>query len=196
MFTGIVESTGKIIATGKESTNLRLRITCPFTSELKVDQSISHNGVCLTVEKITGDGYEVVAIEETLQRSNLGSLTTGQFVNLERCLRIGDRLDGHMVQGHVDETAICRSVEDKNGSWLFTFRLNSSSAYLIVEKGSVCVNGVSLTVVEAGKDSFSVAVIPYTMEHTTFQFMKAGDIVNLEFDIIGKYVHRMLENRS
>ena len=196
MFTGIVESTGKIISAEKESNNLRLRITCPFVDELKVDQSISHNGVCLTVEKITGDSYEVVAIDETLRRSNLGNLAVGHFVNLERCLRIGDRLDGHMVQGHVDETAICSSVEDKNGSWLFTFHLNSTSANLIVQKGSVCVNGVSLTVVEESKDFFSVAVIPYTMEHTTFRFLKAGDGVNLEFDIIGKYVKRILEARD
>ncbi|CAN5497761.1 riboflavin synthase [soil metagenome] len=196
MFTGIVESTGKIISTARESSNLRLRISSPFTSELKTDQSISHNGVCLTVEKISGEIYEVVAIDETLQRSNLGQLNTGDLVNLERCLRIGDRLDGHLVQGHVDETAICKSVIDQSGSWLFTFQLNSASAIYVVEKGSVCINGVSLTVVQAGKDFFSVAIIPYTFEHTTFHSLKAGDNVNLEFDIVGKYVQRMMGNRN
>jgi len=195
MFTGIIESQGKIISSEKESGNLRLRISCPFTDELKVDQSISHNGVCLTVEKILNGSYEVVAIEETLRRSNLGNLTAGDAVNLERCLRIGDRLDGHMVQGHVDETATCNAVEEKNGSWLFTFQLNSPTN-LIVEKGSVCVNGVSLTVVEAGNDFFSVAIIPYTFENTNFRSLKAGGLVNVEFDVIGKYVQRMLGNRN
>ncbi|MCX6273841.1 MAG: riboflavin synthase [Bacteroidetes bacterium] len=196
MFTGIVESLGKIISLEKESANLRIRISTPFLSELKVDQSISHNGVCLTVEKITGENYEVVAIAETLERSNLGELKSGDFINLERCMKIGDRLDGHMVQGHVDETAVCKSVEDKNGSWLFTFQLKSSSAELLVEKGSVSINGVSLTVVEAEQDYFSVAIIPYTFENTTFQFITAGTKVNIEFDIIGKYVKRILANRS
>ena len=195
MFTGIVESLGKIISAEKEITNLRLKISCPFISELKPDQSISHNGVCLTVEKISGDFYEVVAIDETLHRSNLGMLSAGQQINLERCLRAGDRLDGHMVQGHVDETAVCKTIEDKKGSWLFSFQLNPSYADAIVEKGSVCVNGVSLTVVEAGKDFFSVAIIPYTFEHTNFKFLKPGDKVNIEFDVIGKYVKRILENR-
>ncbi|MEO8088358.1 MAG: riboflavin synthase [Bacteroidota bacterium] len=196
MFTGIIESLGKIISVEKEAANLRFRISCSFTSELKTDQSLSHNGVCLTVEKISGEIYEVVAIDETLQRSNLGQLNTGDLVNLERCLRIGDRLDGHLVQGHVDETAVCKSIEDKNGSWLFTFQVSSSSANYVVEKGSVCINGVSLTVVEAGKDFFSVAIIPYTFEHTAFHSLKSGDNVNLEFDIIGKYVQRMMGNRN
>lgn len=196
MFTGIVESLGKIIFLVKESANLRIRISSPFLSELKVDQSISHNGVCLTVEKITGENYEVVAIAETLERSNLGELKSGDFVNLERCLKIGDRLDGHMVQGHVDETAVCKSVEDKKGSWLFIFQMNSASAELLVEKGSVSINGVSLTVVEAEKDYFSVAIIPYTFENTTFQYITTGTKVNIEFDIIGKYVKRILANRS
>lgn len=196
MFTGIVESLGKIISSEKESSNLRIRISAPFLSELKVDQSISHNGVCLTVEKITTNNYEVVAIAETLERSNLGELKSDDFVNLERCMKIGDRLDGHMVQGHVDETAVCKSIEDKKGSWLFTFQLQSSSAELIVEKGSVSINGVSLTVVEAGKDYFSVAIIPYTFENTTFQYISTGTKVNIEFDIIGKYVKRILANRN
>lgn len=197
MFTGIVESLGKIISSEKESSNLRIRISAPFLHELKVDQSISHNGVCLTVENITTNNYEVVAIAETLERSNLGEIKSGDFINLERCMKIGDRLDGHMVQGHVDETAVCKSVENKNGSWLFTFQLNTtSSAELIVEKGSVSINGVSLTVVEAGKDYFSVAIIPYTFENTTFQYISTGTKVNIEFDIISKYVKRILANRS
>ena len=196
MFTGIVESLGKIISAEQQPANLRLTVSCPFVSELKVDQSISHNGVCLTVTKISGDTYDVVAIEETLRRSNLGKLSAGAYVNLERCLRIGDRLDGHMVQGHVDETGTCKSIEDRNGSWIFIFQLHPASANLIVEKGSVCVNGVSLTVVEAAKDYFSVAIIPYTYENTTFRSMKPGDTVNLEFDVIGKYVKRILDNRS
>ncbi len=196
MFTGIIESLGKIISSEKEAANLRLRISSSFLSELKTDQSISHNGVCLTVEKISGDTYEVVAIDETLQRSNLGNLKAGDFVNLERCLKIGDRLDGHLVQGHVDETVECKSVENKNGSWLFNFQLNSSSANLIVEKGSVTINGVSLTVVETEKDYFSTAIIPYTLENTNFQYLKPGDLVNIEFDIIGKYVRRIIDNRN
>jgi riboflavin synthase len=196
MFTGIVESQGKIISAEKESTNVRLRIACPFVSELKADQSVSHNGVCLTVEKITAGSYEVVAIDETLRRSNLGKLAAGNSVNLERCLKIGDRLDGHMVQGHVDETAVCRSVENKNGSWLFSFTINSASSKFLVEKGSVCVNGVSLTVVEAGSDFFSVAIIPYTFENTNFRFLEKGHVVNIEFDVIGKYVERMLRTRA
>ncbi len=192
MFTGIIEASGKIISSEKESSNLRLKISAPFLAELKIDQSISHNGVCLTVENIFEDHYEVVAIAETLSRSNLGQLKPGDFTNLERCLKIGDRLDGHMVQGHVDETAIYKSLENKNGSWLFTFSLNTASADFIVEKGSVCINGVSLTVVETGNDYFSVAIIPYTFDHTTFHALKPGDRVNIEFDIIGKYVKRML----
>lgn len=193
MFTGIVESLGKVISSEKESANLRIRISAPFISELKVDQSISHNGVCLTVEKLSSDHYEVVAIDETLQRSNLGELKPGDVINLERCMKIGDRLDGHMVQGHVDDTVICNSVEDKNGSMLFTFQSNPTSSNLIVEKGSISINGVSLTVVEAGRDHFSVAIIPYTFENTTFKFIKPGIRVNIEFDIIGKYVKRILE---
>jgi riboflavin synthase len=196
MFTGIIESLGKIISVEKESSNVRLRVSCEFVSELKADQSVSHNGICLTVEKISGNAYEVVAIEETLQRSTLGRLTPGDSVNLERCLRIGDRLDGHMVQGHVDAATVCTAIENRQGSWLFTFQLGPEAEDLIVEKGSVCINGVSLTVVEAGKDFFSVAIIPYTYGHTTFGSLKAGDHVNLEFDIIGKYVKRVLEKRG
>jgi len=196
MFTGIVEAQGKILSTEKESSNLRIRVLAPFLQELKVDQSISHNGVCLTVEKLSPGEYEVVAIEETLLRSNLGKLNLGDAVNLERCLKIGDRLDGHMVQGHVDETAICTGIDNRQGSWLFTFSISKTSAGLIVQKGSVCVNGVSLTVVEAGSDFFSVAIIPYTYENTNFKFLRSGDMVNIEYDVIGKYVQRMMENRQ
>jgi len=195
MFTGIVEAMGKVLSSEKESSNLRIRIAAPFLSELKVDQSISHNGVCLTVEKLSADGYDVVAIDETLRRSNLGNLKPGDSVNLERCLKIGDRLDGHMVQGHVDETAVCKSTENRQGSWIFTFSIQTSSANSIVPKGSVCVNGVSLTVVEAGRDFFSVAIIPFTFEHTNFNSIREGDTVNIEYDVIGKYVQRMMENR-
>jgi riboflavin synthase len=196
MFTGIVEAQGKILSAEKESSNLRIRLTTPFLNELKVDQSISHNGVCLTIEKLSTDAYEVVAIDETLRRSNLGKLNPGDSVNLERCLKIGDRLDGHMVQGHVDETAKCTQIDDNNGSWLFTFSISKMSSGLIVQKGSVCINGVSLTVVEAGNDFFSVAIIPFTYENTNFRFLRSGDIVNIEYDVIGKYVQRMLENRK
>jgi len=196
MFTGIVESLGEVLFSEKESTNLRIRIAAPFLSELKVDQSISHNGVCLTVEKLSAGHYEVVAIEETLQRSNLGKLNPGDVVNLERCLKIGDRLDGHIVQGHVDETAICKKIENKQGSWLFTFDIGADSAGSIVQKGSVSVNGVSLTVVEAGKDFFSVAIIPYTFENTNFRFLRTGDMVNIEYDVIGKYVQRIMDTRG
>ena len=195
MFTGIVEALGKVLSTEKESTNLRLRIEAPFLSELKVDQSISHNGVCLTVEKISNTYYEVVAIDETLHRSNLGSLKRGDAINLERCLKIGDRLDGHMVQGHVDETAVCKNISNANGSWLYTFNMNPASSGSIVQKGSICVNGVSLTVVEAGKDFFSVAIIPYTFENTNFKNLRSEDAVNIEYDVIGKYVHRILDSR-
>ena len=168
----------------------------PFINELKVDQSISHNGVCLTVENISEEWYEVVAIQETLIRSNLGSLKTGDTINLERCLKLDGRLDGHMVQGHVDETTSCIQVENKEGSWLFSFQLSKASSDLIVEKGSVSINGVSLTVAEAGKSHFTVAIIPYTFENTTFHSMQKGTMVNIEYDIIGKYVKRMLENRK
>lgn len=195
MFTGIVEALGKVLSTEKESTNLRIRMEAPFVSELKVDQSVSHNGVCLTVEKLSSQFYEVVAIDETLIRSNLGQLRAGDSVNLERCLKIGDRLDGHIVQGHVDETAACKEIVNSNGSWLYTFSINPSSAGAIVQKGSVCVNGVSLTVVEAGKDFFSVAIIPFTFENTNFKFIRKGDQVNIEYDVIGKYVQRMVSSR-
>ena len=195
MFTGIVESTGVVVKVSKEGGNLKLRLKSPFTQELKIDQSISHNGVCLTVTNISGDEYEVIAIAETISKTNFGELKEGDEVNLERSLKLGDRLDGHMVQGHVDEKATCISVENQNGSWLFTFQLQSNTKNILVEKGSVCINGVSLTVVDATKNNFSVAIIPYTYEHTNFKKIKTGDHVNIEFDVIGKYVQKIMSER-
>ena len=196
MFTGIVEAIGIVTAVDKESGNLKLSIQSPFTGELKVDQSVSHNGVCLTVTKIRNDEYEVTAIEETILRTNLGRLKKGDPVNLERCMRLGDRLDGHLVQGHVDETAVVTKREEKDGSRIFTFEYNSFSHNITVEKGSICVNGVSLTVVESQHNRFSVAIIPYTLEHTNFHQLKEGDTVNLEFDVIGKYIAKLVSERS
>lgn len=196
MFTGIIEATGIITHVQQESSNLRMRIKSSFTQELKIDQSISHNGACLTVVEIKGNEYEVIAVEETIIKTNLGKQKIGNELNLERSMKLGERLDGHIVQGHVDETATCTRIDDKDGSWLFTFEYNSSSSNITVEKGSVCVNGVSLTIVESGKNYFSVAIIPYTFEHTNFHSLKTGDVVNLEFDVIGKYIARSLEMRA
>ncbi len=196
MFTGIVEAIGIVKQVEKKYSNLRLTIQAPFTHELKIDQSISHNGACLTVITIHGDEYEVTAVEETLLKTNLEILKQGDKINLERCLKLGDRLDGHLVQGHVDETAVCKKIEDKNGSWLFAFEYTASSSNITVEKGSVCVNGVSLTVVESGKNWFSVAVIPYTFEHTNFHALQTGDLVNLEFDMVGKYISKLIKERA
>lgn len=191
MFTGIVEEVGEVVAVADEGTNRTLVIRARMAPELKVDQSVAHDGVCLTVVKLTGDAYTVTAVKETMDRTNLGALAPGSSVNLERCLRIGDRLDGHMVQGHVDTTVRCAGVEDLNGSWTYTFDL-PEEAHLIVQKGSVCINGVSLTVAGLDEHVFSVAIIPYTYEHTTFHTLQAGDRVNIEFDVLGKYVARML----
>ena len=193
MFTGIVEETGFIKEVKKEESNVRLTVSCSFVKELKVDQSISHNGVCLTVVKIYSDSYDVVAIDETLKRSNIGLFKSGDLVNLERCTKVGDRLDGHIVQGHVDTTANVKSIEDKNGSWLMFFEYDDAKN-VTVEKGSICVNGVSLTVVDSNKNNFSVAIIPYTFENTNFKNLKIGGRVNLEFDIVGKYVKQLLMN--
>ncbi|MFL5764664.1 MAG: riboflavin synthase [Bacteroidia bacterium] len=193
MFSGIIEASGKVVALQKEQSNLHITLSSPFTSELKIDQSIAHNGVCLTVVKISGNDYIVTAIDETLKKSNLGQLREGDAVNLERCMKLGDRLDGHIVQGHVDQTAICRSVKELNGSWIFTFQYDASKGNVTVEKGSVCVNGVSLTVVDSKDDSFSVCIIPYTYEHTNFHSIGIGSIVNLEFDILGKYIARLMK---
>lgn len=196
MFTGIVETMGQVEGLRREGTNLHFSIRAPFASELQIDQSVAHNGVCLTVVELHEEGYTVTAIDETLQKTNLGQLQEGDFVNLERCLRADSRFDGHIVQGHVDGTALCTAVEDQNGSWQYTFQHQTSPTHITVEKGSICVNGISLTVVNSGSDSFSVAIIPYTHAHTTLQYIKSGDTVNLEFDIIGKYVAKMLEARG
>ena len=193
MFTGIIESTGKVVGISKEGSNIRFSIESLFTQELKVDQSVAHNGVCLTVTSINEKIYEVVAIEETLLRSNFFDLKTGDVVNLERSLKLNDRLDGHIVQGHVDQVAKVEKIEKLDGSWRFHF-IYEPSQYTTVEKGSVCVNGVSLTVVDSGKNYFSVAIIPYTWEHTNFKNLKTGDAVNVEFDIVGKYVLKQFVN--
>jgi riboflavin synthase len=190
MFTGIIESVGTISSLKEEGTNLRLCIKSDLSAELKVDQSIAHNGVCLTVEKLDDKGYEVVAVDETLKKTNLGKLKEGDSINLERCMMMNARLDGHIVQGHVDETATVTKVEELEGSWLYSFQLIKPSK-LIVEKGSICINGVSLTAFNVEDESFEVTIIPYTYEHTTFKDLKAGHKVNLEFDIIGKYVARL-----
>jgi len=190
MFTGIIERVDRISRLEKEGGNLRLRISSTLAPELNIDQSIAHNGVCLTVEKLHTDGYEVVAVEETLKKTNLGDLESGDLVNLERCMKLNDRLDGHIVQGHVDSTAEVSKVDEKEGSWIYRFKLNSPSK-LIVEKGSICINGVSLTAFDVNDHAFSVTIIPFTYEHTNFKTLKAKDTVNLEFDIIGKYVQRL-----
>ena len=194
MFSGIVEEAAKVVRLEKEQENLHITMHCSFTDELKIDQSISHNGVCLTVVDITGDNYTVTAIKETLMKSNLGLLELGDKVNLERSTRIDSRLDGHMVQGHVDLTAICTEVTEAEGSWYYTFEFEpSGEEHITVEKGSVSVNGVSLTVVNSQERSFQVAIIPFTYELTNFHQFKVGTVVNLEFDIIGKYIARILK---
>jgi len=194
MFTGIIESLGKIKAIEKDRSNVHFTVESPISHELKIDQSVSHNGVCLTVVGL-GDGWHrVTAVDETLRRSNLGKLEIGTLVNLERCLPLNGRLDGHIVQGHVDETAECVEVAETGGSWRFTFRYRLAPEHLLVDKGSVCLNGVSLTVVAPRDDLFAVAIIPYTWEHTNFKTLRAGDTVNVEFDIIGKYIARHLMN--
>jgi riboflavin synthase len=196
MFTGIIEEIGKVVDITPQDGNMRLTLSASFASELKPDQSVSHNGVCLTVVKAGKGTFEVVCVEETLKRSNLGKLKTGDAINLERSLKIGDRLDGHFVQGHVDETAKCNSIFNNNGSWVFGFDYNQESKNMVVEKGSICINGVSLTVIHCGKAFFSVAIIPYTFEHTTFKTLRLGDDVNLEFDVIGKYIEKLVKKRS
>ncbi|PWK20515.1 riboflavin synthase [Xanthomarina spongicola] len=192
MFTGIIESVGVVKDLKKEQNNLHITIESNFTNELKIDQSIAHNGVCLTVIDIKGDKYTVTAIEETLGKTNLSLLKINDSINLERAMKLGDRLDGHIVQGHVDQTAICTNIVNEQGSWKFTFQYDSSLNNITIEKGSVTVNGVSLTVVDSKKDQFSVAIIPYTYLHTNFKDFKKGTEVNLEFDVIGKYVTRLM----
>jgi riboflavin synthase len=198
MFSGIVEEAATVVALEKEQENLHITMTCSFVNELKIDQSVSHNGVCLTVVKKTDNTYTVTAIKETLNLSNLGKLKVGDKVNLERSMMMNGRLDGHIVQGHVDQTAICKNVEEADGSWYYTFEyefdpVKARKGYMTVDKGSVTVNGVSLTVVEPTNNSFKVAIIPYTYEFTNFHQIKAGTYVNIEFDIIGKYISRMME---
>ena len=197
MFSGIIEEAAQVVALQKDQENLHLSMSCSFTNELKIDQSVAHNGVCLTVVSKTADTYTVTAIKETLDRTNLGLLVPGSKVNLERSMMMNGRLDGHIVQGHVDQTAVCTEVKEADGSWYFTFEYAfdkemAKRGYMTVDKGSVTVNGVSLTVCNPTDNSFQVAIIPYTYEHTNFHQIKAGTVVNLEFDIIGKYVSRMM----
>ncbi len=192
MFTGIVETTGRVTAIDTEGTNLTFHIESPITHELTIDQSVSHNGVCLTVTSVAGDRYTVTAVDETLKKTNIGHLAPGTRVNLERCMPATGRFDGHIVQGHVDQTGICTSVQDMNGSWLYDFQYDPGIGNVTVEKGSICINGVSLTVFDSRADGFRVTIIPYTYEHTTFSDLKPGDTVNLEFDIVGKYIKKLL----
>ncbi len=193
MFTGIIETTGKVISLQKEGSNLHITIQSSISDQLSIDQSVSHNGVCLTVIKTDGNTHTVTAIQETILKSNLGSLSQNDIFNLERCLKIGDRLDGHMVQGHVDTTAQLINIKEMQGSYLLTFFINEYHKNLIVEKGSICLNGISLTLVNVGHDKFSVAIIPYTWQNTNLQNLNIGENVNIEFDIIGKYVSRIME---
>ena len=196
MFTGIIESLGQLKSKRREGSNLHLTLECDFSSELKIDQSLAHNGVCLTVVEINDSEYTVTAIDETLKRSNLGDLQIGDEINLERCMAANGRYDGHIVQGHVDTMAECIKVTEKDGSWEYLFKHPAGHENLTVEKGSVTVNGVSLTVVHSDPEHFSVAIIPYTHEHTNFKHFKVGTKVNIEFDILGKYVARMLAQRE
>ena len=195
MFTGIIEATGIVKQLKKEGSNMHMFVESPISSQLKIDQSVSHEGVCLTVTKVEGIGHWVTAIDETLKKTNLGSLFENSKVNLERCMIANGRFDGHVVQGHVDQTGTLVDIKEENGSWLFDFQYDPSQGNMTVEKGSISVNGVSLTCFNSGEDTFTVAIIPYTYEHTTFHQLKKGDKVNLEFDIIGKYVQRILRGR-
>ncbi len=191
MFTGIIEAIGEICSLTKEGSNLHIEVKSSITSELKIDQSVAHNGVCLTVVEISGAIYTVTAIKETLDKSNIGNLETGSIVNLERSMKLGERLDGHIVQGHVDQTAVCVAISKEDGSTYFTFKYDEAFNNLTIEKGSITVNGVSLTVINSKKNEFSVAIIPYTIEHTNFKTFKVGTIINLEFDVVGKYLTRL-----
>ena len=193
MFTGIIEEIGKIVRIEREQANLHLYVKSSFTNELKIDQSVAHNGVCLTVVAIDGDVYQVTAIAETLAKTHLSSLQVGDAVNLERGMLLNTRLDGHIVQGHIDQTGTCSAIQEEAGSTRFTFQYDPSTGNVVIEKGSITVNGVSLTVIDATRDSFSVAVIPYTLAHTNLQHLQIGSIVNLEFDVIGKYVARLMQ---
>ncbi len=192
MFTGIIEALGTVERTERDGSNVHFTLKSPISSELRIDQSVSHDGVCLTVVAVSDGHHTVTAVEETLRRSNLGTWQPGHVVNLERSLIWGGRLDGHLVQGHVDDVAVCTSIEMRDGSWYFTFKYRPTPEHILVDKGSICLNGVSLTVVMPRDDEFSVAIIPYTWAHTNFQHLRAGDRVNVEFDVIGKYITRYL----
>ena len=196
MFTGIIESLGIIKDLKKDNNNLNITISSSITHELKIDQSVAHNGVCLTVIAINNGEYTVTAIKETIEKTNLADWKVGDLLNLERAMKLGDRLDGHIVQGHVDQTGICKSIEKANGSWYFTFEYDSNLNNITIEKGSITVNGVSLTVVNSKEKEFSVAIIPYTFEHTNFKNVQIGTTINLEFDVVGKYVARLYSLRQ
>ena len=191
MFTGIIEAFGKVVNLKKDQENLHLRLDSPLTRELKIDQSLAHNGVCLTVVDTSGDQYTVTAIQETLEKTNLGKLKIGDLVNLERAMMMNSRLDGHIVQGHIDQTGFCSGIDFRQGSWFFDFEYNQHNKNITIDKGSVCVNGVSLTVVKSKLNKFSVAIIPYTYDHTNFHQIQKGDAVNIEFDMIGKYISKL-----
>lgn len=196
MFTGIIETLGRVEKIEKDRENINFTIQTNIAHELKIDQSVAHNGVCLTVVAISGKNYVVTAIKETLDKTNLGLLSETDLVNIERAMKLGDRLDGHIVQGHVDQTAVCTEISENDGSWIFTFVYDANANNITIEKGSVTVNGVSLTVVDSKKNQFSVAIIPYTYTHTGFSKFKKGTVVNLEFDVIGKYVARLHQLKS
>jgi len=191
MFTGIIEEIGKVTSIKKDGDNLHINVSCSFINELKVDQSVSHNGVCLTVIDKDKSSYTVTAIKETLRLTNLKKLKAGDDINLERGMKLGDRLDGHIVQGHVDQTAKCTNIKEENGSYIYTFEYSDAKNNITIEKGSITVNGISLTVINSQKNSFSVAIIPFTYNNTTIKNIIIGDIVNLEFDVIGKYAARL-----
>ena len=193
MFTGIIEDIGVVSNLKTELDNLHISIKSKITHELKIDQSVAHNGVCLTVVDINNDEYTVTAIKETLDKTSIGKLQMGDKVNLERAMKLGDRLDGHIVQGHVDQTAICTHLKEEKGSWVFTFKYDSTLSNITIEKGSITINGTSLTVVNSKTDTFSVAIIPYTYKHTNFNTFRPDTIVNLEFDVLGKYVAKLVE---
>ena len=191
MFTGIIEAFGKVVNLKKDQENLHLRLESPLSREFKIDQSLAHNGVCLTIVDTAGDQYTVTAIQETLEKTNLGKLKIGDLVNLERAMMVNSRLDGHIVQGHVDQTGFCSGIDFRQGSWFFDFEYNQYEKNITIEKGSICVNGVSLTVVKSSLNKFSVAIIPYTYDHTNFHQIQKGDTVNIEFDMIGKYISKL-----
>ena len=195
MFTGIIENLSEIKEINKEGDNLSISLISEITNELKIDQSLSHNGVCLTVVDINNNIYKVTAIKETILKSSIKNWRIGDIINIERAMKLGDRLDGHMVQGHVDQTAICTKISEENGSWYFYFEYQRSSN-LTIEKGSISINGVSLTIVESMNNGFSVAIIPYTYDNTNFKNIKVGDLVNIEFDMIGKYIHKIIKAQS